>query len=174
MKYMLLIYGDEALLCESVREKCYEESTELVHDLAAKGQFLATAPLQPTATATTVRVRDGKRLVTDGPFAETKEQLAGYYTLNCKNLDEALELAAKIPKVIYQQPCYCYCDRGMGHTSLHSCFAGTHGAVCSTCLKELYYTYAMNKQGKSSREIREGIIKGDWKTVDLQTAATIE
>ena len=62
----------------------------------------------------------------------------------------------------------------MGHTSLHSCFAGTHGAVCSTCLKELYYTYAMNKQGKSSREIREGIIKGDWKTVDLQTAATIE
>jgi hypothetical protein len=86
----------------------------------------------------------------------------------------AYELAAKIPKVIYQQPCYCYCDRGMGHTSLHSCFSGTHGAVCSTCLKELYYTYAMNKQGKSSREIREGIIKGDWKTVDLQTAATIE
>ena len=86
----------------------------------------------------------------------------------------AYELAAKIPKVIYQQPCYCYCDRGMGHTSLHSCFSGTHGAECSTCLKELYYTYSMNKLGKSAREIRAGIIKGDWKTVDLNTAASIE
>ena len=86
----------------------------------------------------------------------------------------AYELAARIPKVIYQQPCYCYCDRGMGHNSLHSCFSGTHGAVCSTCLKELYYTYTMNKQGKTARQIREGIIKGDWKSLDLQTAASIE
>ena len=85
----------------------------------------------------------------------------------------AYELAAKIPKVIYQQPCYCYCDRGMGHTSLHSCFSGTHGAECGTCLKELYYTYTMYKQGKSAREIRAGIIKGDWKLVDLATAASI-
>jgi hypothetical protein len=86
----------------------------------------------------------------------------------------AYELAAKIPKVLYQQPCYCYCDRGMGHTSLHSCFSGTHGAECGTCLKELYYTYTMNKQGKTARQIREGIVKGDWKQVDLQTAASIE
>jgi hypothetical protein len=85
----------------------------------------------------------------------------------------AYELAAKISKVIYQQPCYCYCDRGMGHTSLHSCFSGTHGAQCGTCLKELYYAYTMNKQGKTAREIRAGIIKGDWKLVDLSTAATI-
>jgi hypothetical protein len=83
------------------------------------------------------------------------------------------KLAAKIPKVIYQQPCYCYCDRGMGHTSLHSCFSGTHGAQCGTCLKELYYSYTMHKQGKTARQIRAGIIKGDWKLVDLDTAASI-
>jgi len=86
----------------------------------------------------------------------------------------AYELAAKIPKMLYQQPCYCYCDRGMGHTSLHSCFAGTHGAECGTCLKELYYTCTMYKQGKTARQIREGIIKGDWKQFDLQTAASLE
>ncbi len=86
----------------------------------------------------------------------------------------AYELAAKIPKVLYQQPCYCYCDRGMGHTSLHSCFSGTHGAECGTCLKELYYTYTMNKQGKTAKEIRAGIIKGDWKQIDLNSAASIE
>jgi Protein of unknown function with PCYCGC motif len=85
----------------------------------------------------------------------------------------AYELAAKIPKVLYQQPCYCYCARSMGHTSLHSCFSGTHGAECGTCLKELYYTYLMNKQGRTARQIRAGIIKGDWKLVDLETAASI-
>lgn len=85
----------------------------------------------------------------------------------------AYELASRIPKVIYQQPCYCYCDRGMGHNSLHSCFSGTHGAQCSTCLKELYYTYTMNKQGKTARQIRAGIIKGEWKSIDLAAAAGI-
>jgi len=85
----------------------------------------------------------------------------------------AYELAAKIPAVIYQQPCYCYCDRGMGHTSLHSCFSGTHGAQCGTCLKELYYAYTQHKQGKTARQIRAGIIKGDWKQIDLTTAASI-
>lgn len=85
----------------------------------------------------------------------------------------AYELAAKIQKVIYQQPCYCYCDRSMGHKSLHSCFSGTHGAECTTCLKELYYTYTMYKQGKTAAQIRAGIIKGDWKLIDLATAASI-
>jgi hypothetical protein len=85
----------------------------------------------------------------------------------------AYELAAKIPNVIYQQPCYCYCDRGMGHNSLHSCFAGTHGAQCGTCLKELYYAYQKNKQGKTAKEIRAGIIKGEWKQIDLESAASI-
>ena len=85
----------------------------------------------------------------------------------------AYELAAKIPAVIHQMPCYCFCDRGMGHNSLHSCFSGTHGAQCGTCLKELYYTYQMTKQGKTPQQIRAGIIKGDWKQIDLQTAASI-
>jgi hypothetical protein len=84
----------------------------------------------------------------------------------------AYELAAKIPVVLHQQPCYCYCDR-MGHNSLHSCFEGTHGARCSTCLKELYYSYQQHKKGKTAAQIRAGIIKGDWKLIDLQSAATL-
>lgn len=84
----------------------------------------------------------------------------------------AYELAAKIQKVIYQQPCYCYCDR-MGHKSLHSCFENTHGAQCSTCMKELYYAYQMTKQHKTAAQIRKGIIAGEWKSVDLQSATTI-
>lgn len=103
----------------------------------------------------------------------TKDQLWGE-NAQFPYQTHAYELAAKIPNVIYQQPCYCYCDRGMGHTSLHSCFSGTHGAVCSTCLKELYYTYSMNKQGKSPRQIREGIIAGGWKTIDLDKAAAMD
>jgi hypothetical protein len=84
----------------------------------------------------------------------------------------AYELAAKIQKVIYQQPCYCYCDR-MGHKSLHSCFEGTHGAECSVCLKELYYAYQMTMKHKTAAQIRKGIIAGEWKQVDLQSAANI-
>ena len=85
----------------------------------------------------------------------------------------AYELAAKIPAVLYQQPCYCYCDRGMGHKSMRSCFEGTHGAECGTCLKELYYSYTEHKKGKTAKQIRAGIIKGEWKQVDLQSAASI-
>ena len=84
----------------------------------------------------------------------------------------AYELAAKIPAVIHQQPCYCYCDR-MGHNSLHSCFEDTHGARCDTCLKELYYSYVESKKGKTAVQIRRGIIQGEWKQVDLQTAESI-
>jgi hypothetical protein len=84
----------------------------------------------------------------------------------------AYELAAKIQSVIYQQPCYCYCDR-MGHKSLHSCFEGTHGAQCTTCMKELYYSYQMTKQHKTAAQIRKGIVAGEWKQVDLQSAAAI-
>src|SRR5215475_9406880 len=82
------------------------------------------------------------------------------------------ELAAKIPTVIYRLPCYCYCDRGMGHKNLHSCFEGTHGAQCSTCMKELYYAYQMTQQHKTAAQIRKGIIAGEWKTIDLQSATT--
>jgi len=84
---------------------------------------------------------------------------------------KAYTLAAKIPDVIYQQPCYCYCDRSVGHNSLHSCFESKHGANCGTCLKEMYYSYDMHKKGKTARQIRQGIIKGEWKQVNLETAA---
>jgi len=110
---------------------------------------------------------------TELPPILTRDQLWGNHARFAYQT-HAYELAAKIPKIIFQQPCYCYCDRSMGHTSLHSCFSGTHGAECATCLQELYYTYTMYKQGKTARQIRAGIIKGDWKTVDLNTAAGIE
>ena len=84
----------------------------------------------------------------------------------------AYDLAAKIPVVLHQQPCYCYCDR-IGHNSLHSCFENTHGARCSTCLKELYYSYQQSKKGKTASQIRAGIIRGDYRVIDLQTAASI-
>jgi hypothetical protein len=102
----------------------------------------------------------------------TRDKLWGANAQNSYQI-HAYELAAKIPAVIHQQPCYCYCDRGMGHKSLHSCFSGTHGAQCGTCLQELYYTYKMNKEGKTPAQIRAGIIKGDFKQIDLQTAASI-
>ena len=97
MKYMLLIYGDENALSETERQDCYAESTKLAHDIHSKGQYLAANPLQPTVMATSVRMRDGKRLVTDGPFAETREQLGGYFLIEAKNLDEAIAIAARIP-----------------------------------------------------------------------------
>ncbi len=97
MRYMLLIYLDEQALNETERNECYEESTRLTQDLEASGQYLAAAPLHPTSMATSVRVRDGKRLVTDGPFAETREQLGGYFLIDANDLDEALGIAARIP-----------------------------------------------------------------------------
>ena len=97
MKYMLLIYSNEQDWQENEREACFEESSQIAHHLAEKNQFLAASPLQSVTTATSVRVRDGKRLVTDGPFAETREQLGGYFLVEANNLDEAIEIAGQIP-----------------------------------------------------------------------------
>ena len=97
MKYMLLIYADETALDEGTREHCYVESTELAHEINAAGKFLGAAPLHPTSTATSVRVRDGKRLITDGPFAETREQLGGFYLVDATDLDDAISMAERIP-----------------------------------------------------------------------------
>ena len=77
--------------------------------------------------------------------------------------------AAVIQEVLYQLPCYCRCDRALGHSSLHSCFEGTHGAECSTCAKEEHYAYLMTQQGKSPKQIREGIERKDYDAVDLQS-----
>ena len=97
MKYMLLIYGDEQALSETERQDCYQESTQLARQLHSNGQYLAANPLHPTSMATSVQVRDGKRLVTDGPFAETREQLGGYFLIDAKDLDEAIGIATRIP-----------------------------------------------------------------------------
>ncbi|QDU61634.1 YCII-related domain protein [Planctomycetes bacterium Pan216] len=97
MKYILLIYGEEGAWPEEEHRVAIEESVAVCHDLHAKGQYLDAAPLQPVATATCVRVREGKRIVSDGPFAETKEQLAGYFLVDVPNLDEAIAIASRIP-----------------------------------------------------------------------------
>jgi hypothetical protein len=100
MKYMLLICLDEKTwegVPEAEKQKIYLNFRELRAALQAKGQFLDGSQLQPSRSATTMRVRDGKRLVTDGPFAETREQLAGYFLVEAKNLDEAIDIAARIP-----------------------------------------------------------------------------
>jgi hypothetical protein len=97
MKYMLLIYTNENSWTDDEREHCYVESTELTHELNARGQYLGASPLLPVATATSVRIRDGKRLVTDGPFAETHEQLGGFFLVEAADLNEAIAIAARIP-----------------------------------------------------------------------------
>ena len=97
MKYLLLIYMEEGAMNEAEREQCYVDSTQLCHSLAAQGKFLGANPLHPVASATSVRVREGKRLVTDGPFAETREQLGGYFVVDAKDLDEAISIASRIP-----------------------------------------------------------------------------
>ena len=97
MKYLLLVYMTENAINESEREQCYKDSTQLCHDLKAAGQFITASPLQPVSTATSVRIRESKRLVTDGPFAETREHLGGYYLVDARDLDEAIGIAARIP-----------------------------------------------------------------------------
>src|ERR1700739_3368452 len=100
MKYLAMIYTDESIDAQRSQEGTMEiikRHGAVLQDLKDKGVYVGGNPLQPTATATTVRVRDGKTLTSDGPFAETKEQIGGYYLVECKDLDEAIEVAAKIP-----------------------------------------------------------------------------
>jgi hypothetical protein len=98
MKYMLLTYLDEqawADLGDAQQQETMDECRPVVQELRSKGQLLGGAPLHPTSTATTVRVQEGKRLVTDGPFAETREQLGGYSLIDAQDLDEAISIAAR-------------------------------------------------------------------------------
>ncbi len=90
-----------------------------------------------------------------GPFFREKWQV------------EVYKEAAQIPNVLYQLPCYCRCDRALGHSSLHSCFEGTHGAICSTCAQEGAYAYKMTKLGKTPKEIRAGIERKEFQSIDL-------
>ncbi|MFO0891351.1 MAG: YciI family protein [Isosphaeraceae bacterium] len=97
MRYMLLIYGAESCWTERERMDCMIESMAICEELAAEGKLVASAPLHSVSTATSLRVRDGKRLVTDGPFAETTEQLGGYYIVDVEHLDDAIAIAGRLP-----------------------------------------------------------------------------
>ncbi|MDR3615075.1 MAG: YciI family protein [Candidatus Obscuribacterales bacterium] len=99
MKYMLLIYGKEQDITETEHAQCREDSAQLCHELQKQGKFIAASPLHSVTTATSLRIRNGKRIITDGPFAETTEQLGGYYIIDVNDLDEALSVASRLPPV---------------------------------------------------------------------------
>jgi hypothetical protein len=94
-------------------------------------------------------------------------QLTGIYFSHAYQVT-AYKMAAKIPAVLHQEPCYCHCDRGLGHNSLHSCFEGTHGAECATCMKEAVYSYQQTKAGRTPAQIRAGIERGEWMNINLE------
>ena len=97
MKYMLLIYGVEGSWTAEERQACMLKSMAIGDELAAQGKYVASAPLHPVTTATTLRMKDGNALITDGPYAETTEQLGGYYIIDVENLDEAIAIASRLP-----------------------------------------------------------------------------
>lgn len=97
MKYLLLVYGAESAWTQLEREQCMAESVALCHELAADGRYLAAAPLHSVTTATSVRNDDGRKIVVDGPFAETHEQLGGYFLIDVADLDAAIDIAKRIP-----------------------------------------------------------------------------
>jgi hypothetical protein len=97
MKYMLLIYGAESCWTDEERKSCMLESMKICEELETQGKWIASSPLYPVSTATSIRVRDGKKQITDGPFAETTEQLGGYYIIDVENLDEAIAIASRLP-----------------------------------------------------------------------------
>jgi hypothetical protein len=101
MKYMLLVYLKEEALSETERTECYVKSAELAREIHSRGQYLDASPLHPVSMATSVRVRNGQRLVTDGPFAETREQLGGYYLIDARDLDQAIGIAERIPGALF-------------------------------------------------------------------------
>ena len=104
MKYMMLIHYDEAAwpkLGDADRQQIFDEYMQLVREMESRGQYLGGDPLHPTSASTSVRIRDGKRLITDGPFAETREQLGGYMLVDVKDLDEAMAIATRIPAARY-------------------------------------------------------------------------
>ena len=123
--------------------------TNLSEDVPA---YNATAPVKPL------------------PPVLSGNQLTGIYFTHPYQVT-AYKMAAAIPAVLHQQPCYCRCDRELRHNSLHSCFEATHGATCTTCMKEAVYAYEQTKKGQTPAQIRAGIERGEWQDVDLVKAA---
>jgi len=126
--------------------------------LAATAQWTNPSNDVPAYNATVPKAMPPIRTDLTGPYFAHPYQVTAY------------KMAQKIPNVLAQIPCYCRCDRAMGHTSLHSCFEGLHGAECSTCMKEAIYAYQQTRKGRSAAQIRAGIEKGEWELVDVDSA----
>lgn len=131
-------------------------------------QFAATRPSQPEqsapqAAASTEPVPAFHAQPPTGDLPPTME--ASLYSE--KLIFNSYAVAARVKKVLYQEPCYCHCDRSNGHGSLLDCFVSRHGAGCDICQKEVFYSYEQTHRGKTPAQIREGIIRGDWQKVDL-------
>ncbi len=107
------------------------------------------------------------------PAILTQKQLAAG-GFNYPAQKESYKAATKIPAILYQLPCYCHCDKGFGHTSLHTCFSTQHGANCGVCIQETLYAYWKSKAGWTVRRIREAIVRGDFKEIDLGNVKTVE
>lgn len=101
------------------------------------------------------------------PLLKEDQWTGEYFTHKYQTV--AYRMAAALPDVIYQQPCYCWCSRALGHKSLHSCFESSHGAICTVCMSEAAYAYRQTRLGMTPAQIRTGIVAGDWHSVDLRT-----
>ena len=138
--------------------------------LLALGLITIAASAQWSNPAADIPAYNSKAPTKPLPPVLSGNQLTGAYFTHPYQVT-AYKMAAKIPAVLHQQPCYCHCDRALGHNSLHSCFEGTHGAACSTCMKEAVFAYQQTKKGKTPAQIRAAIERGDFETVDLENAS---
>lgn len=136
----------------------------------ALGLATIVASAQWTDPAHDVPAYHASAPATSLPPIMSGSQLTGPYFQHAYQIT-AYKMAAKVSRVLYQEPCYCRCDLEMGHKSLHSCFEGTHGAACSTCMREAVYTYQQTKKGRTPAEIRAGIERGEWQNIDLESAS---
>jgi hypothetical protein len=139
--------------------------------LAAVALALGLMPQLASSRSTGIQAQDASsesvpafhNTVPDGPLPATMSP----YTFSDPLAQNAYSLAARIKKVLYQEPCYCHCDRSQGHGSLLDCYAGKHAAVCGVCEREDFYAYEQSRQGKTPAQIREGIVRGDWQHLDI-------
>lgn len=136
------------------------QSSNLSAQMAAEPGVPAYHTAPPRARVKLPAILSGNQL--SGPYFTHDYQAAVY------------RMAASVPDVLYQMPCYCWCDRALGHKSLHSCFEGTHGATCSVCLREAAYAYQQTQLGRSPVQIRKGIEEGDYTSVDLRALSSAQ
>lgn len=148
----------------------YDESMKRILSCVALGLVTMAASAQWSNPSDDVPAYNAKAPVKPLKPVLSGDQLQGEFFSHPYQAI-AYKMAAKIPAVLHQQPCYCHCDRAMGHNSLHSCFEGTHGAACSTCMREAVYAYQQTQKGRTPTQIRAGIERGEWQSVDLEAAA---